>query len=159
VADADLVTESVSNEQTIRNRLDPGFVKNSVGLQFSVPRIETTVSIYVAFSREFPTRFLWKNSHSGQELFLENVISRTILLAPPWNSTGFQPVNTQTRCFGATFWCHLELVRGALLCISVRLSTKRRCHSTGPIRAGGFKLEVQHFLKEGELHGRALHSP
>jgi hypothetical protein len=83
---------------------------------------------------------------------LENAISRTILLAPPWNSTGFQPVNTQTRCFGATFWCHLELVRGALLCISVRLSTKRRCHSTGPIRASfeEFRIYFVRFMAERE---------
>ena len=44
VADAGQVTKPVSNEQS---GLDPGFIENSVGLQFPVPRIDTTVSTYV----------------------------------------------------------------------------------------------------------------
>ncbi len=69
VTDAGLVTQPVSNEQALRDGLDPGFVENSVGFQFLVPRIDPTVSVYVAFSRVFPAPFLWDDSHAGQELF------------------------------------------------------------------------------------------
>ncbi len=50
-------------------------------------------------------------------------------------STGFQPVNTRKRCFGVTFWCHLGLVKGALPCISVHFSTKKRSYAQAKRRA------------------------
>jgi hypothetical protein len=69
VAYAGVVTQPVTNEQSIRHGLDPGFIENSVGFQFPVPRIDPTVSICVAFSRVFPAPLLRNDSHLGQELF------------------------------------------------------------------------------------------
>ena len=69
VTDAGVVTQPVSNEHSLRHGLDPGFVENSVSLQFPVPRKDPTVSICVAFSRVFPAPFLGNDSHSGKELF------------------------------------------------------------------------------------------
>jgi hypothetical protein len=69
VADAGVVTQPVSNEQSLRHGFDPGFVENSVSLQFPVASEDPTVSVYVAFPRVFPAPFLWNYSHSGQELF------------------------------------------------------------------------------------------
>lgn len=69
VTDAGVVTQPVSNEQSLRHGLDPGFVEDPVSLQFPVPRKDPTVSIYVTFSRVFPAALLWNDSHSGQELF------------------------------------------------------------------------------------------